>query len=165
MENHDGRKGRMTLLNNMIRKDFFGGGLLILIGSGAALGGRSYKVGTLMRMGPGFMPVALGVLLILLGIFIAGSAASIENDNEPIFKREPQWLPWLCIIASPVLFIIIGIYGGMIPATFACVFVAALADRTATLRATFMLATATTLAGSILFGYFLQIQLPLFQWG
>jgi hypothetical protein len=116
-------------------------------------------------MGPGFMPVSLGAILIVLGIFIAGSAVVTEGDVGGIFQYEPQWLSWLCIIAGPVLFIVLGIYGGLVPATFVCVFVSALADRTATLKSSFALAAATTLVGAILFGYLLQVQFPLFQWG
>ena len=47
---------------------------------------------------------------------------------------NPQWFGWLCIIGGPVLFIILGQYGGMIPAVFACVFVCALGDKTATYK-------------------------------
>ena len=139
--------------------------MLMLIGSGAVLEGTTYDVGTLMHMGPGFMPVSLGVILIVLGIFIAGSAAVAGDGDERIIQKKPQWLSWLCIVAGPLLFIVLGIYGGLIPATFACVFVSALADRTSTLKSSFVLAAATTLVGIILFGYLLQIQFPLLQWG
>ena len=147
------------------KKDFLAGGLLILAGAVAVLVGRTYNIGTLTHMGPGFMPVWLGAILIVLGIFIAGSAVAAEVDVSGIFQHDPQWLSWLCIIAGPVLFIVLGIYGGLVPATFACVFVSALADRTATLKSSFALAAAATLAGAILFGYLLQVQFPLFQWG
>ena len=36
-----------------------------------AIKGPTYSVGTLMHMGPGFLPTALGVILICLGIAIA----------------------------------------------------------------------------------------------
>ena len=36
---------------------------------------------------------------------------------------------WFCILMSPVLFIFFGRYFGMIPGTFACVFIAALGDK------------------------------------
>ena len=50
------------------RRDFCAGGLMILFGLVAAVNGPNYHVGTLMHMGPGFMPTALGVILILLGV-------------------------------------------------------------------------------------------------
>jgi hypothetical protein len=148
------------------RRDFFAGGLLILLGIGACVQGSTYKVGSLMRMGPGFMPVALGVVLVLLGILIAGAAvASHEGEAEHILPEKPEWLGWTCIIAGPILFIVLGKYCGLIPATFACVFVSALGDRSATLKGSLILAAGTTLFGALLFGYLLQIPFPLLRWG
>ncbi len=112
------------------KRDFYAGGLMILVGLVAAYKGPSYQLGTLMRMGPGFMPTALGVLLILLGIVIAGSAVNTaEGEGEDILPEYPQWRGWGCILAGPVCFIIFGSVGGFIPATFSCVFVSALGDR------------------------------------
>jgi hypothetical protein len=58
----------------MGKRDFYAGGLMILIGLFIALKGTTYRAGTLMHMGPGFLPTALGVLLVLLGIAIAAAA-------------------------------------------------------------------------------------------
>jgi hypothetical protein len=63
------------------------------------------------------------------------------------------------------LFIILGKYGGMVPATFACVFVSALGDRETTLKAALILAAGITVSGVILFAYLLKIPMPIFQWG
>jgi hypothetical protein len=148
------------------RRDLFAGGLLILIGSGAAVQGSTYKVGSLMRMGPGFMPVVLGVVLVLLGILIAGAAvAANEEKAERILPARPEWLGWTCIVAGPILFIVFGKYCGLMPATFACVFVAALGDRSATLKSSLALAAGTTIFGALLFGYLLQVPFPLLRWG
>jgi hypothetical protein len=65
---------------------------------------------------------------------------------------------------SPVLFIIFGRYFGMAPGTFACVFIAALGDKNATWRGTFILATVVTVFGVSLFSYFLQVPMPIFTW-
>jgi hypothetical protein len=52
----------------------------------------------------------------------------------------------------------------MAPGTFACVFIAALGDKGATWRATFVLATVVTVFGVSLFSYFLQVPMPIFTW-
>jgi len=58
-----------SLLRDLVRKrDFYAGGLMLLIGLGIALKGATYRAGTLMHMGPGFLPTALGILLVLLGL-------------------------------------------------------------------------------------------------
>src|SRR5260370_13742644 len=96
---------------------------MLLLGVGAAVTGSGYKFGSLARMGPGFMPVVLGVVLAFLGVLIAGTAlASSEPDNSRFLPDNPQWFGWLCILAGPVLFIILRHYGGMLPALVPCDF-------------------------------------------
>ena len=154
-------------LRDLVRKrDFYAGGLMVLLGLGVALKGASYRAGTLMHMGPGFLPTALGVLLVLLGIAIAVVAlAPVEGDSDQsILPEHPQWWAWFCILMSPVLFITFGHYFGMAPATFACVFIAALGDKTATLKSTIVLAAFVTVFGVALFSYFLQVPMPIFTW-
>jgi len=57
-----------------------------------------------------------------------------------------------------VLFIILGLYGGMIPAIFGCVFVCALGDNTATYKSSAILAAGVTVFGVLLFHYLLGIR-------
>jgi putative Ca2+/H+ antiporter (TMEM165/GDT1 family) len=140
---------------------------MILLGLGIALKGSSYRAGTLMHMGPGFMPTALGILLVLLGIAIGATAlAPAEGEHdESILPENPQWWAWFCILMSPVAFIFFGHYLGMAPATFACVFVAALGDRNSTWLSMVVLSTVVTIFGVSLFSYFLQVPMPIFTWG
>ena len=151
------------------KRDFYAGGLMLLIGLGVALKGwSSYRLGTLMHMGPGFLPTALGAILALIGIAIAGAAASAggpeRETNERILPEHPQWWGWFCILGGPALFILFGRYFGLMPGTFACVFVAALGDRTATLKSSVILALIVTVFGVGLFSYFLQIPMPVLTW-
>jgi hypothetical protein len=141
---------------------------MILLGLGIALKGASYRAGTLMHMGPGFMPTALGIILVLVGIAIGVATLSPSEggeQEESILPESPQWWAWSCILLSPVLFIVFGRYFGMAPGTFACVFIAALGDRTATWLSTFVLSTVVTIFGVGLFSYFLQVPMPIFTWG
>jgi Tripartite tricarboxylate transporter TctB family len=157
-------------LRDVVRKrDFYAGGLMLLLGLGIALKGATYRTGTLMHMGPGFLPTALGVLLVLLGIAIAAptfaSTTPGGEDDQRILPENPQWWSWFCILMSPVLFIFFGRYFGMIPGTFACVFIAALGDKKATWKGTIILATVVTIFGVALFSYFLQVPMPILTWG
>jgi hypothetical protein len=148
------------------RRDFYAGGLMMLLGLGIALKGATYRAGTLMHMGPGFLPTVLGVLLVLLGIAIAAVAlAPAEGgEDQSILPENPQWWAWFCILMSPVCFIFFGRYFGMVPGTFACVFVAALGDKGATWKGTIILATVITVFGVALFSYFLQVPMPILTW-
>ncbi len=146
------------------KRDYYAGGLMLLVGVGAAMTGTGYKFGTLARMGPGFMPVVLGVVLAFLGILIAGTAlGSSEPDDAKFLPAKPQWFGWFCILAGPVLFMILGHYGGMVPAIFACVFVCALGDETGTYKSSAILAAGITLFGVVLFHYLLSIPFPLIR--
>ena len=74
-------RGKVTL-----KRDYYAGGLMLLLGVGAAMTGTGYKFGSLARMGPGFMPVVLGVVLAFLGLLIAGTAlGSSEPDDRQVF--------------------------------------------------------------------------------
>jgi putative Ca2+/H+ antiporter (TMEM165/GDT1 family) len=153
------------------KRDFYAGGLMLLLGLGIALKGTTYRQGTLMHMGPGFFPTALGVLLVILGIIIAATALAPSAEGaehselgESILPENPQWWGWLCILLSPVFFIVFGRNFGMAPGTFACVFIAALGDKQATWKSTIILSTVVTIFGVGLFSYFLQVPMPIFSW-
>jgi Tripartite tricarboxylate transporter TctB family len=52
-------------------KDFWAGVLFALVGAAAIILGSRYNLGTAARMGPGYFPRILGILLIALGLVIA----------------------------------------------------------------------------------------------
>lgn len=148
------------------KRDYYAGGLMTLLGVGAILEARHYNLGTLFHMGPGFFPIILGVTLTGIGIVIALAAASASaGPDDLLHLPNPQWRAWGCILAGPVLFIVLGNYGGLVPATFACVFVSALGDRESTLKSSFVLAAGITFFGVLLFSYLLQVSLPMWRWG
>ena len=49
------------------QKDFFAGLLFLALGVAFALGARTYNVGTGARMGPGYFPLMLGIVLAIMG--------------------------------------------------------------------------------------------------
>jgi hypothetical protein len=53
---------------------------------------------------------------------------------------------------------------GLAPALFGCAMLAALGDHTATFRGSLALALAMGVAGTVLFGILLGINMPLWQW-
>jgi hypothetical protein len=158
-----------TSLRELIgKRDFYAGGLMLLLGLGIAVKGSTYRGGTLMHMGPGFLPTALGIILVLLGITIAAASLAGDGDGDShgqsILPEQPQWWAWFCILMSPVAFIFFGRYFGMAPGTFACVFIAALGDKTASWKGTIILASVVTVFGVSLFSYFLQVPMPILTW-
>jgi hypothetical protein len=61
--------------------------------------------------------------------------------------------------------VLVGKFGGLLPATFAIVFIAALGDRDNSIQSAAVLASAMCAICIVVFWWALQLQLPLFQWG
>ena len=152
--------------NLLKKKDFYAGLVMILLGAVVTLNSTTYKLGTLMHMGPGMFPFMLGIILTFVGILIFGTGVITPlEDNERILPESMEWRGWACILAGPLMFILFGQFFGMVAGTFMCVFVSALGDRTATLKGSAILAACITVAGAFLFSYILKVPFPLFRWG
>ena len=54
-------------MNIKSQKDFFAGLMFLVVGALFAIGATKYNVGTAARMGPGYFPLLLGILLAVLG--------------------------------------------------------------------------------------------------
>lgn len=153
-----------------MKRDHLAGLLLIVLGLGAATEGYRHALGTLQQLGPGALPFLLGLLLAGLGVAIAGTAGQAPLRKELPIAGEPEgagaeWRGWIAITGSVAAFIGLAAYGGMVPATFACVLLAALGDRGGSVKEALALATGVTLVGVLVFSYGLRVQLPLFRWG
>jgi hypothetical protein len=151
------------LLRVTNKRDLFGGCVIALFGVVGVFEGYRLGAGTLSKMGPGYVPMALGFILVGLGILMAANQADPGLRSEVIFE-QPEWRGWLCIIAGVASFIVLGQYAGLVPAAFFSVFISALGDRTATLKGAIILSACTTLFGVVLFHYLLSISIPLFWW-
>lgn len=156
-------------------KDHVGGLLLVAAGLGVVVAGLGYRVGSLRQMGSGFFPVVLGALLALVGVALLATTPLAHRD-APAAPPPPgaehahlsgprvQWRGWLCILGGVAAFVVLGAHGGLVPASFASVFIAALGDRRNTPRDAAALALAMTVFGVLVFHYGLHLLLPLFAW-
>jgi hypothetical protein len=145
------------------RRDYYAGALLVFLGGGAALQGSRYEMGHLTNMGPGFFPTILGIMLAFIGVIIAGTAVySAESATIDAAALRPDWRGWICITLAALLFIVLANRAGLVPGTFACVFIAAMGDRTNTWKQAALLAAGVTFFGTLLFSYVLHIQIPIF---
>jgi len=147
------------------KREAWASALLCTLGLGVVLIGSGYSLGSLARIGPGFFPVALGALLLFLGLLclFTGGMSPDEEDEDP--DASPQWRGWGCIVGGVIAFITIGKYGGLLPATFALVFISALGDRMHTVRSALLLSVFVTAVGILIFSWGLELQFPLLQWG
>ncbi|HWH80947.1 MAG TPA: tripartite tricarboxylate transporter TctB family protein [Burkholderiaceae bacterium] len=152
-------------------KDHLGALLLLALGAGVFALGLGYRMGNLNRMGAGFIPVVLGVLMMAVGVAIGVTAAPPGRREmvNPLpghgaHASAVDWRGWGCILGGVAGFVVLGEHGGLLPATFASVFVSAMGDRTATWKGSALLAAGATLFCLVVFHYGLNLQLPLFQW-
>jgi putative tricarboxylic transport membrane protein len=81
-------------------KDFWAGVLFIGLGIAAIAVGSKYNLGTAARMGPGYFPRILGLLLLLLGTIIAVRGLRTDGERVPSWK----WRPTLVVLLSVVGF-------------------------------------------------------------
>ena len=81
-------------------KDFWSGALFIAVGIAAIVLGSNYALGTAARMGPGYFPRILGILLIVLGGILALRAT--RTPGGPIARVH--WRPTIIVLGSVVLF-------------------------------------------------------------
>jgi len=96
-------------------KDFWSGLMLIAIGAAAVFIARDYPFGTALRMGAGFFPVVLGVVLVLFGLYFA--ARGLRGGAQ----IEGNWSP-RALIVLPLAFVAFGIlmdHAGFVPAMLA----------------------------------------------
>ena len=85
------------------QKDFFSGLMFTAIGVAFAGVSSTYTLGSGARMGPGYFPLVLGVLLAGLGVVIALRAfASGPEDGDPVGRFA--WRPLVFIITANLAF-------------------------------------------------------------
>ena len=89
-------------------KDFWAGLLFISLGILAIWVGSRYALGTAARMGPGYFPRILGIMLLGLGAIITFRGIRWDGERIPAFR----WRPTIVVLASVVIYgILIGWLG------------------------------------------------------
>ncbi|HNR81869.1 tripartite tricarboxylate transporter TctB family protein [Ottowia sp.] len=85
------------------QRDFFAGLLYVVIGGAFAIGANNYTIGNAARMGPGYFPLLVGILLAILGAIIVVKSLVVETpDGDPIGPWA--WKPLIYIILANFLF-------------------------------------------------------------
>lgn len=110
----------MTTIN---KADFTAGLLFIFFGALFGLQSLGLEMGTTLRMGPGYFPAVLSVVLLGLGVAIVVSA--FGNVGEDIGNYA--WRGMVFILAAPVFFGLTVRGLGFVPSIFLTTLIAALA--------------------------------------
>jgi hypothetical protein len=149
-------------------KDFYSGLMFIFVGLAFAWGGSSYRIGESHRMGPGYFPIMLSILLVILGIAISikGLVADIGEEGK---IRHWAWRPLVCILAANFLFgvLLCGLpiiklpSMGLIVAIYSLIIISSLGGEHFNLRNVLILATVYVLGCYLIFVVMLELRLPL----
>lgn len=149
------------------QKDFFAGLMFMVTGIAFAWGATSYKIGDGARMGPGYFPLLLGVLMAILGAVITFKSlvvATVDGDKVGSWA----WKPLVFIIAGNLLFgLLLGglpsikfpVFG-MIAAIYALTIVSAMAGEEFKLKEVVILATILSVLSYVTFVVVLKLQFP-----
>jgi uncharacterized membrane protein YfcA len=141
------------------QKDFWAGVMFIAFGLFFAGFGTQYTFGTGARMGPGYFPTALGVILMLLGLVVAISAIRQKATEEKVDKFA--WSTLLLILGSVVLFGILLQPLGVVVSIFVMVCVASVASHEFHWISALINAIALILLSLGIFVYALKLQFPI----
>jgi hypothetical protein len=149
------------------QRDFFSGVMFGVVGLAFALGARSYNLGTGARMGPGYFPLLLGILLALLGLLIIfNSFRSKAVGGDKIGKWA--WKPLGFVLGANLAFGVLlgGLPSiklpsmGLIAGIYVLTIVASLAGQNFKLRNVLILATVLAIGSYLAFIVLLKLQIP-----
>ncbi len=124
-------------------KDLLAGLIFIAFGLAFGYASLTYDIGTALRMGPGYFPLILSLVILLLGIVIVVQSFFTGPDEIPL-GRVP-WLGLILLIGGLVFFgaTVRGL--GLAPSLFVTVFMSAFASQRTGIVGALVLAAALTL--------------------
>jgi hypothetical protein len=141
--------------------------MFIGIGATFAFGAATYKVGVADNMGPGYFPLLLGILMVILGIAITGKALVLATEGGD--KIGPwAWKPVVCVLGANLVFgvSLCGLPGiglpasGMIIGIYGLTILASLAGKGFNFRSVLILATVLSAVSYLAFIVLLKSQIP-----
>lgn len=130
------------------RKDALAGLVFIAFGLAFTVGALNYDLGIVSRMGPGYVPVALGCILVAIGVLtiVEGVLRADGGDIGPV--------PWRAIVLliGAVLFFAFTVRRlGLIPAVFISAVMASFSSTRTTALQALVIALALTVFCVLLF--------------
>ena len=149
------------------QKDFFSGLMFTTVGGSFAWGATEYTVGEGARMGPGYFPLMLGILLAILGIIITFQSFTKGHPGGDKIGAF-AWRPLGFVLGANLAFgaLLVGLPSigfpamGLIVAIYALVFISSLAQPGAKLKPTLILATILAIGSYGAFVKLLSLQFP-----
>lgn len=108
------------------QKDFASGLMFIVIGAVFSFIATTYPMGTAAKMGPGFFPFWLGLLLSIIGAIITMTSMSPKKAQDKV--EQWHWPSVLWVTSSVVIFGVVLAHLGLLLSILILVFIAAMAS-------------------------------------
>lgn len=135
------------------------GAIFLATGGFFALQSLDLDLGTAFRMGPGYFPFVLSIILMVLGAVII--VHSTKADGEPI--GPIAWRGMCLILPAPVFFGLTVRGLGFVPALFFCALIASFASARMRVVPAILLSAALTAFSVVVFAW--GLGLPFQQFG
>ena len=142
------------------RKDVASGVFFIAVG--VLYGGiawHSLPMGSALEMGPGYFPIVLSGILVVLGVVIAGCALFAEKGSKTPFGL----VPWRGLIMLSLATIVFGAFIeelGLLPGVFVTMLLATLSSKSSLVRS-LVISLSIALFCTVIFGYGIRLTLPI----
>ncbi|HEX3575601.1 MAG TPA: tripartite tricarboxylate transporter TctB family protein [Rhodopila sp.] len=137
---------------------FFAGLLFLAVGLGAVGIARGYAIGTALHMGPGYFPIVLGILLIVVGAVSVVNGLIITTETNGRVVLRP-----LLTICAAVLVFAVGIDRiGLVPSVFLSAFLASMAVPQPKILEAGLIAALLAVLSAGIFIYGLKLPFALF---
>lgn len=107
-------------------KDFWSGVMFIAFGLFFAGFAGQYDLGTAARMGPGYFPTMLGLLLVAIGAFVSFKGLRTEAEDGHGRVDKFHFKPLLLVLGAVVAFGLLLRPAGLIVALLALIFISSL---------------------------------------
>lgn len=140
------------------QKDFMSGLMFIAIGSFFAILARSYQMGTPAKMGSGYFPFWLGVLLGLLGLFVLLGSLKSTAPEKGMGKWDWKSVIWVTV--SVLIFAISLPYAGLVVSLVVLIFISAMASHEFHWKGTLVSAVLLNVIAYFAFVWGLKLQFP-----
>ena len=141
--------------------------MFLVVGVAFAWGATTYTVGTGARMGPGYFPLLLGILLAIIGAVVMFKSTVVETEGGDLIGKW-AWKQIFFVIGANLLFgvLLAGLpsFGipamGLIIAIYGLTFMASLAGSSFNFKEVFLLATVLAAGSYVAFVWALALQFP-----
>lgn len=140
------------------------GALILVLSACAIREGLVHEIGMMARIGPGFFPLMLGVVLAGLGVavlFVPETSAQRLGDMTAEIARTAR--PLLFVSAGVAAFALLIDRSGLLPATFATVVLGSFGNRKARLLPVLLLGVGLAVLAALIFRVGLGMHMPLLR--